>query len=239
MNTNEENIEVKEDEQEEETSDSPSEETTEETQEEESKEESTEENSSSQEDFHKKELERLEKEKGQVQHNLDKAIKEKTAYKKQLEAYETESTDDDEDPDEKLRALVREEMEGVKAYIAASQSDALIGKYARNDSEKQLIQYHLQNTIRTSGNLEEDIKRAQILANPNRSIQTAEEIERAKAAKNSVSKTASSGQKGFQGKERPKLAEADEKVIRFSKAKWDSKKGVFKFPSGREWVPGQ
>lgn len=81
--------------------------------------------------------------------------------------------------EETISRLVEEKIGSVTAQIKATAMDSLIKQNAANEKEAELIKYHLENTVRSTGNDYEDLKNAKALANRNKFDQQVSEIKRA------------------------------------------------------------
>lgn len=57
------------------------------------------------------------------------------------------------------------EIKELLASLVGDKLDTAISSVAKSETEKTLIKYHLEHSIKSSGNITEDIKRAKILAN--------------------------------------------------------------------------
>ena len=114
-----------------------------------------------------------------------------------------------------IEKLVEEKTQALRQEMQESRTDELINRYARNDNEAQLIRYHLENTIKPSGKIADDVRNAVALANRRRLESEMEEVGRAANARGSVSNYSAGGRKTTK-KADPKqaLSEADKRFIK-------------------------
>jgi len=119
---------------------------------------------------------------------------------------ETSETDEDDKPVTlgMLKRLQQETAEKTALQLAAE---------IPNETERELVKYHLQNTIKSTGNAQEDFKLARALVNSVKNSQIAEEVYRKTNPKNHSS---SSGVDARQ-----------EEKIEFTQAELDMMKAPF------------
>lgn len=141
------------------------------------------------------------------------------------------SGDDKEGIDlEKVSKLVDEKLGKFQSGFVSQQAQGLIRSVSKSDSEAALIQYHLENTIRPTGNMEEDVKRAYLIANHGKILQNME-LFKSQAGKK-TQKPSDPGQKSTQGKE----PTATQKEFMNRKGlKWDGDKGEMFSPARRAY----
>ena len=72
------------------------------------------------------------------------------------------------DIDELVNKKVEEKLSGMERRLTQGQIDSLVAAASTNPDEVELIKYHLENTIRPSGDLKSDVDRAKMLANGKR-----------------------------------------------------------------------
>lgn len=74
---------------------------------------------------------------------------------------------------EDLTGMIEKIVEGkvgnVKSTFAQAELGSRIAKLSKNDNEKKVIQYVFENVIQQTGDMDEDVENAYIIANKNRS----------------------------------------------------------------------
>ena len=98
---------------------------------------------------------------------------------------------------ESIRAIIREETEGLRSSLtsqfrAKEISDA-ITRVAADPHEAQLVRYHYDNSIRQSGDLELDVENARALANKRKVQSQLEEVKASLASRETRSTGSSAG----------------------------------------------
>lgn len=91
----------------------------------------------------------------------------------------TKPAETDEDDD---KPLTRGEFKKLQQEQSAK-SALQLAEEIPNETERELTKYHLQNSIRSTGNPAEDLKLARALTNSARNSQILEEVQRKKDAK--------------------------------------------------------
>jgi hypothetical protein len=131
--------------------------------------------------------------KGQYKTEREKALFTKRKIEERLkqldeeEGVETPVSDEDENTPvtlATLRKLEKEKAQRTALSLVESLDDL---------NEKELVRFHLQNTIRPSGNPEEDFKNARALVNTVKNQQILEEVSRKTTAKSKTSGNGASG----------------------------------------------
>lgn len=124
-----------------------------------------------------KELERVSK-KTSGKTKREKLLFTKNRLEKQLQELDEEEgiepsvVEDDENAPVTVGMLKRLEAE------RAAKTAVQLAEDIEDESEKELVKYHLQNTIKSTGNPKEDLRNARALANSARNAQIAEEASR-------------------------------------------------------------
>ena len=131
---------------------------------------------------------------------------------------------------EKVSKLVDERLGKFQSGFVSQQAQGLIRSVSKSDSEATLIQYHLENTIRPTGNMEEDVKRAYLIANHGKILQNME-LFKSQAGKK-TQKPSDPGQKSTQGKE---PTSAQKELMHRKGLKWDADKGEVFSPARRAY----
>lgn len=179
--------------------------------------ESTEEESSEDETNvidYKAELERIQEEKASKEEQLSKAE----------HTIENLKRDKRVRPDE-IQKLIEEEIskrfQSVEKTALQSSAQQIASSIASNSDEAALIMYHYQNTIIPSGNLNEDMEVARVIANRKRIQTELEETKRALSSPKPSSASSSSNKKTE--KTAPKLSSQEASFIKNANMKWNSK----------------
>ena len=138
----------------------------------------------------KKELEKVQN-KGEGRTKKEKLLYTKQRVEEQLRELDGDDADDlsDEDDDTPVTKGMLREMQAknvVKTALDLTEDIA-------DDTEKALVQYHIKNTIRTTGNPAEDLKLARAIVNSVKNSQIAEEVVRRGEAKQHSSSSGGAG----------------------------------------------
>lgn len=150
----------------------------------------------------KKELEKVQN-KGEGRTKKEKLLYTKQRVEEQLRELEGDEDDDlgDEDDDTPVTKGMLREMQAknvVKTALDLTEDIA-------DETEKALVQHHIKNTIRTTGNPAEDLKLARAIVNSVKNSQITEEVIRKGEAKSH-----SSGSGGARKNEQVLELSADE-----------------------------
>jgi len=141
----------------------------------------------------KKELEKVQN-KGEGRTKKEKLLYTKQRLEEQLRELEGEESNDldgDEDDDTPVTKGMLREMQAknvVKTALDLTEDIA-------DATEKALVQYHIKNTIRTTGNPAEDLKLARAIVNSVKNSQIAEEAVRKGEAKQHSNGSGGEGRK--------------------------------------------
>lgn len=81
---------------------------------------------------------------------------------------------------QELEALKQEiaDLKSQMTGVVTSSRSSILEKHAHNDAEKKLIEFHLEHSIKSSGNFEQDVLRAKALANAKRVQQVNQELKK-------------------------------------------------------------
>lgn len=197
------------------------------------------------EDFHAKELERLQGEKSGSKYSpLEKAVFSAKKIAEQIRQYGGDPADvfgaakEKDEPagseGKDIEAIIDEKLSKFTSGFVVQQSQAMIRSLAKSDSEANLIQYHLENTIRPTGNLENDIKAAYLLANQGRLMQLMELTK--EQAQKKASKPIAGQQSNETAKGSKQPTEAQKAFMKRRGLEWDSVKGQVVSPSRKKFV---
>lgn len=162
----------------------------------------------------KKELEKVQN-KGEGRTKKEKLLYTKQRIEEQLRELEGEDVDDlgDDDDDTPVTKGMLREMQAknvVKTALDLTEDIA-------DATEKALVQYHIKNTIRTTGNPAEDLKLARAIVNSVKNSQIAEEVVRKGEAKQHSSGSGGAGRS-------EKTLELSAEEIPFTKAPFNMTK---------------
>lgn len=155
--------------------------------------------------------------------NLEASIR---RHKEKANREEAETLDVEEDSTEKIRAVLREELDEFKtSFMAQTRAEEIkqaIQKVSSTPEEAQLIQYHYDNSIRLTGDIGVDVHRARTLANQ-RFVQN--QLEEAKAtivSKDTKSSGSPTGRKsgGEEEETLPTLTSVDLQTINVLREKY-------------------
>ena len=120
----------------------------------------------------------------------DKIVKMKKKKKDDVEDdFEEEEVEDDR------FSQLEDKMDKLQSTLVQTSSKSVVDKYASNEAEGKLIQFHLDNSIKLSGDLEADVRRAKAIANESRLIETNKELANTIKQKSTVSTGDVSGHK--------------------------------------------
>ena len=159
----------------------------------------------------RKQLQKKDKRIGQAEHVIEKLKKEGTPV-------------NDKNIEEMVNSLVEEKVSTAFNQIRGDVRESLISQYSSSDSEAELIRFHLENSIRSTGDDVKDILNAKALANQARYMQQSSEIKRAQG-RPQAEKGTSGGQKDSSSPVR--LSAQDKKIMQqFGLSPDDLKKGV-------------
>lgn len=143
-----------------------------------------------------------------------------------IEKLKSEGTDVNADSiKDMVQQMVQEEVQVFQNKVREDAVDSLVTQYAANPDEAKLIKFHLENSIKPSGDDIDDIINAKALANKARFKQQSSEVKRAQA-ESEADKASSAGEK--QAGEAPQKFSAEElKIMRaYGVSKEDLEKGV-------------
>lgn len=124
-------------------------------------------------DFHKAELEK---------ELARKAFKEREA-KRRSDAPDSSESSAKGTSISDAAEIARLAAQEVLAVVQKDKRDQLLSDMSESDSERELIEYHLENTIKSSGDIKRDIENAKKFANINRIAAVKKEEEFARANK--------------------------------------------------------
>ena len=160
----------------------------------------------------RKELEKKDKRISQAEHVIEKLKEEGTKV-------------DAESIEAMVNRLVDEKVQNLTSQVRADAIDGLISQYSSSKDEAELIKFHLENSIKQSGDDVTDIINAKALANKARFAQQTSEIKRAKL-QTEGEKVTTSGEKS-KGEETQKFSAEELKIMRaYGLSKEDLEKGV-------------
>ena len=172
---------------------------------------------------YKAELEKTKKQLGQAEHTILK-----------LKSEKDKETEEEDDPAEKetVEDVAKKEARKYFVNLSKQQAENFAHSLSTNDDEFNLIMFHYENSLVPTGNIEEDIKTAKLLANRKRIDKDMEQLRRANLSKETRGADGGDGgQKQPIDGEEPQLSDKDKKILRgFT---WDAKRKGYIGPSGR------
>lgn len=175
-------------------------------------------------------LSQKEKQLKQAEYNIEKEKEEKKELRDKLKEQNPSLTKED------VEEMLDRKLGRFTQNLQERQYDAELSNLASSESERRLMKFHLDNSIRLTGDPSEDVSRAKALANKGRTEAKLEEISRANSSKKSQGRGA--GQKKPEKPSKPELSDTDNEFIKKRGFSWDADKGVFVSPSGKlGWHP--
>ena len=127
-----------------------------------------------------------------VQGKLKKAERKIVKLKKEPK---DASEEDLQEMEQRLEKRQDEKLDEIKKEALGGNRDNAIEAVSSGPSETKLIEFHLDNSIRPSGNIREDVKRAKILANEKKIISQVDELKQILISKETAGGPNFSGQK--------------------------------------------
>lgn len=160
----------------------------------------------------RKELDKKDKRIGQAEHVIEKLKSEG-------------STVNQENIEEMVNKLVEERVSKLEQSVRGDAIDSIISSYASSNDEAELIKFHLENSIKASGDDVTDIINAKALANKARFTQQTSEIKRAKLE--SEAEDAKTAGAKDESKPKMRLSAKDKQIMQqYGLTEEDLQKGV-------------
>jgi hypothetical protein len=106
------------------------------------------------------------------------------------------------DPDA-VREIVRNEISGIETRVFRNQAVAIAGRLAKSTAERDLILHHYDNSIVRTDDIEDDMAKAQALANRKRMQGTVSELQTALRSKQTRLSGADAGTPPVKPKKKP------------------------------------
>ena len=174
--------------------------------------------------FHKKELERVEAE---LVEEKERRIKAEKAIQKGKKKAQEDETDDDDKP--LTRREAQELIDESKNADSEEQVEEEIEEVASNPDEAKLIRHHLKNTIKRTGNVKKDVRRARLHANEGNLEALYDEVDRGEESRDGKSAGDVSSQHRKQGRQyqEPQVSERNRQMLDTIGVAWDPSKGEF------------
>lgn len=97
--------------------------------------------------------------------------------------------------EERLARRQDEKLAEIRAEALGNSRRAAVSAVASSEAEAKLIEHHLDNSIKPTGNIVEDVKRAKILANEKKIVNTVTELQQTLVSKHTAGGPSFSGQK--------------------------------------------
>ena len=86
-----------------------------------------------------------------------------------------------------VEAKVAERTSGIQNEVRMTRQESIIDRYNLSESARKLVKHHLENTVKPSGDVEDDVRNAVALANRKRIFSSLEEVGRSNESRESVS----------------------------------------------------
>ena len=130
--------------------------------------------------------------------------------------------------------MIAESKNEVVSIVSEKGAKDMANALTDNPDEAKLILFHYKHSILKVGNLEEDMGNAYAIANKGKVSKTVDEVKRSLKAKKLLGEQGGEGEKKeIISEGRPKLTEAEERMVKNSNLVWDSKVKGWKGPSGK------
>ncbi len=126
--------------------------------------------------------------------------------------------------------IVNKEVGNVRSTFAKAEVETRITKLTKSAEEKSLVQYHFDHTIVQTGDLDEDVENAYIIANKHRTKQIFEALVGKKGAEDGKSDGTGDGQKR-QETTRPKVSAQEESFAKTRGLVWSDEDGRYVSPA--------
>jgi len=153
---------------------------------------------------YKAEFEKLQKQKEQAEYTIMQLKKKK----------KEEKQDDTEDKQPDIIETINEKMSEIEARLMAEKREAAITASAKSEDEAKVINWYLDNRIKPSGNLSEDIALAKTLANRNLVEKNFKALEETAREKGSFGGAGGSGSQPGKDKPDVALSDADRRLMK-------------------------
>ena len=153
---------------------------------------------------YKAELERLQAENAEKDKRIDRAERAVVRLKK-------ESGDTEIELEETINKLVDEKVATIRTEVQSNNLKREIENQSSNPDEAELIRYHLDNSVKSTGDVVQDVLNAKAIANRARSQKVYEEVERAANAAE-ADKATTAGEKPQ--KPKSNMSAADREFLR-------------------------
>jgi hypothetical protein len=167
-------------------------------------------------DEYAEELARLKKE----NENKDKKIANLSYKVREQKREEKEETQDTSN------FVTKEDLAEHERKILGVQIDTEISKVSGSESETQLIKYHLENSVKSSGNITEDVENAKLFANKQKIFQENAMVKKEAIANQNKTNGFNSSQRK-KTKTEPTLGDRDKKTISMGNLKFNPQTGRY------------
>jgi len=134
------------------------------------------------------------------------------------------STDDDDEFEDEYEApniknvvqeAISEELNRFQLLQSQKLYDDAVSKVSNNLDEAELIKYHLENSVKLSGDVNIDVRRAKVLANESKLLKQIDELKVANQSRESVGSGESSSHKaGRESEALEKLTDAERAFLK-------------------------
>ena len=130
----------------------------------------------------KEELERVNKKRESGRTELEKAEYKLQQVQKQVKMLRGDDQEEEIEQDEDSRPLTIGEFKKMQQTVAVKSAIELASEVS-NETERELLKYHLENTIKSTGNPQEDLATARAIVNSKRNELLLSEVARKGTAK--------------------------------------------------------
>ncbi len=199
---------------------------------------------------YQKELDRIESKKGSKYSPIEKAgynLKKMAEEIKRLGGDPSEFLAANEDGDRKDKGefkiespeqlqelvdkIVEEKVGTVRSTFAKAEVDTRISKLTKTPKEKQLVEYHFNNTIKPTGDIDEDVENAYIIANKHRIKQTFEALGGKQKANEEKGDGIGSGQKRPKSGKEPQVSAQEKAFAQSNGLVWSEDENKYVSPA--------
>lgn len=127
---------------------------------------------------------------------------------------EKKEVSEDLDLESKLEELLNRKLSDIEMRTQQREYERAVSSLSESAEEAELINWHLENSIRLSGDPAEDVRRAKLLANEKRLLRENKELAESSKVRATVSKTPNiSGQK-TQAKKEPEYTSDEIRLLK-------------------------
>lgn len=150
---------------------------------------------------------------------------------KELKDREPEEIDK-ENIQETIQKTIQKEMSSFRTEVNRGRIENEIIQLTKNPDEINLIKFHLENSVLSSGDISTDVKRAWLLANEKRFSNREAELQKILNSKEGKETPGGAGQKKNKP-QGPQLSDADNRIIQQLGMKWNPE--TKRFENQEQW----